>query len=148
LRLRPGITDPASIRFRNEASLLGQSEDPERTYVERILPEKLKLARDYARNASASWDLRLVLTTLAGLFSPARALESIVDRLAPYRFALGLALQSAAVLAANAFALLIRFDGHVPAAELATFLRVLPLVFVARLLWLHAFRQFHGAWRY
>ena len=148
LRLRPGITDPASIRFRDESQLLGQAEDPERTYVERILPEKLKLARHYARNASASWDLQLVVTTLASLFYPARTLEALVDRLAPYRFALGLALQSAAVLAAHALALLIRFDGRVPAAELATFLRVLPLVFVARMLWMQAFRQFHGTWRY
>src|SRR5262249_7178416 len=44
LRLRPGITDVASIRYRDESSLLDRAEDAERTYVERILPEKLKLA--------------------------------------------------------------------------------------------------------
>lgn len=65
LRVRPGITDLASIKYRDEASLLSLSNDPERTYVDEILPAKLALAREYVARASFGLDLRiLVLTAL------------------------------------------------------------------------------------
>ncbi len=148
LKIRPGITDLASIRYRDENNLLDQSGDPEATYIERILPEKLKLARDYVRKASMSYDLQLVLTTLACLLYPARAIERAVDRLSPYRFWLGLLVQSAAVVGAFVLAFEIRFDGRVPAEEAVMFWRVLPAVIVARLLWLNVFGLFHSVWRY
>lgn len=148
LRLRPGITDPASIRFRDESELLAASEDPETTYIERILPEKLRLARDYVRNASPAYDVQLVLTTLACLVYPARALERVVDLLMPWRMAIGVAVQVIAVLVSFALAHLVRFDGAVPAGDLQLALRVLPLLVVARIGWMHAFRLFHGVWRY
>ena len=64
LRVRPGITDPASIKFRHEAEILGRAADPEREYVERILPEKIRLAKDYVRQASFWYDIVLVLKTI------------------------------------------------------------------------------------
>ena len=67
LSARPGITDPASIRFRNESELLAEAEDPERLYVEVIMPMKLALAADYVRHASLIGDLRLILATLKTL---------------------------------------------------------------------------------
>ncbi len=63
LRVRPGITDPASLAFRNEAELLAQAPDPERAYRERILPAKLKLSADYADRATLWTDLRLIART-------------------------------------------------------------------------------------
>ena len=66
LRVRPGITDPASLAFRNEAELLAQEPDPERAYRERILPAKLQLSADYADSATLWTDLRLIWRT-AGL---------------------------------------------------------------------------------
>ena len=64
LAARPGITDPASIRFSNESELLGASADPEREYREKILPAKLALSKDYARRSSLSSDVALILRTL------------------------------------------------------------------------------------
>lgn len=64
LRVRPGITDPASIKFRHEAEILGRAADPEKEYVERILPEKLRLAKDYVRQASLWYDIVLVMKTI------------------------------------------------------------------------------------
>ncbi len=148
LKLRPGITDLASIRFRDESALLSQAEDAEAAYVQRILPEKLKLSRDYVRNASWTYDLQLLFTTLACLLYPARAVERVVDLLSPYRFWIGILVQSAAVTAAYLLAFEIRFDGRVPAAERAILANVLPVVLAARLLWLNAFQLFHGVWRY
>ncbi len=63
LSVRPGITDPASLKFRHEAELLAAAEDPEREYRERILPAKLRLSADYVRQASLWTDLKLVART-------------------------------------------------------------------------------------
>lgn len=60
LSARPGITDPASLAFRNEAELLAAAADPEREYLERILPAKLQISADYVRQASLWTDLRLI----------------------------------------------------------------------------------------
>lgn len=68
LSARPGITDPASLAFRNEAELLAKAADPEREYVERILPAKLQLSADYVRQASLWTDLRLIGRTALLLF--------------------------------------------------------------------------------
>ncbi|MGA4668884.1 sugar transferase [Propionibacteriaceae bacterium Y1923] len=64
LSVRPGITDPASIVYRNEQDELAAAEDPEQHYVEVILPRKVALYRDYVRTNSLLGDLRLILQTL------------------------------------------------------------------------------------
>jgi lipopolysaccharide/colanic/teichoic acid biosynthesis glycosyltransferase len=64
LTVRPGLTDPASIKYRDEASLLGASADPEGEYVGRILPDKIALARDYIAGATFLGDLAILARTL------------------------------------------------------------------------------------
>ena len=73
LRVRPGITDPASIKYRNEAEILGRAADPEKEYVERILPEKIRLGKEYARNSSLSLDFITILRTLHVVGRPKKA---------------------------------------------------------------------------
>jgi lipopolysaccharide/colanic/teichoic acid biosynthesis glycosyltransferase len=68
LRVLPGITDLASIKYRHEAEFLGGFENPEETYVRQVLPEKIKLAKEYVRQSSFLFDIRLILKTLIGLF--------------------------------------------------------------------------------
>lgn len=63
LSVRPGITDYASLRFRNEAEILRGSDDPDRAYLEKIAPEKLKLGLYYVRNRSLATDLKLITAT-------------------------------------------------------------------------------------
>lgn len=71
LSVRPGITALASIAFRDESTLLAHSADPERTYVEQILPAKLGHAQRYVRSRNLWLDLRIiVLTILAVLGRP------------------------------------------------------------------------------
>lgn len=65
LRDRPGITDPASLVFRHEDRLLAR-EDPERDYIERILPAKLKTSLAYAGQRTALSDLAVILSTVLG----------------------------------------------------------------------------------
>lgn len=64
LRLVPGITDPASVQFSREEEILRKAEDPERHYVEVIMPRKIELNLEYAKRANVWTDLRLILRTL------------------------------------------------------------------------------------
>src|SRR5215204_1126576 len=56
LQVSPGITDLASMHYRHEAELLGRSENPEDRYVKEILPEKIKLAKEYLHRSSFFFD--------------------------------------------------------------------------------------------
>ena len=64
LSVRPGITDLASIKYRDEATLLEEADDPERYYVDVILRDKIDLARTYVRTRSMPEDLRIIARTL------------------------------------------------------------------------------------
>jgi lipopolysaccharide/colanic/teichoic acid biosynthesis glycosyltransferase len=68
LSVRPGITDAASIMFRNENDLIDAADDPERRYVEKILPIKLQMYSDYVDDHSFAGDLRLMIQTIASVF--------------------------------------------------------------------------------
>jgi lipopolysaccharide/colanic/teichoic acid biosynthesis glycosyltransferase len=68
LRVLPGITDLASVKYRDEAEVLGRFEDPDAAYVRHILPEKIKLAKEYVRRSSLFFDMILILKTLLKLF--------------------------------------------------------------------------------
>lgn len=63
LDVRPGITDPASIKFRNENELMGQAEDPEKYYIEVIMQEKLRIYLEYIDNQSFLGDIALIFKT-------------------------------------------------------------------------------------
>ena len=63
LDVRPGITDPASIKFRNENELMEQAEDPEKYYIEVIMQEKIKLYLEYVEKHSFFYDLGLIFKT-------------------------------------------------------------------------------------
>ena len=65
LSVRPGISDPAAIAFRNEQDVLAAADDPERHYVEVILPQKVAMYLDYVRTRSFLGDLRVIVGTLA-----------------------------------------------------------------------------------
>lgn len=69
LQVRPGITDPASLRFRDEAVLLTGQEDPETYYLDSILPAKLQLNLDYLQRASFWQDIQIIFRTLFALIS-------------------------------------------------------------------------------
>ncbi|MGK7931003.1 MAG: sugar transferase [Microcystaceae cyanobacterium] len=64
LAVRPGITDLASIQFRNENDLLASVNDPETYYVETIMPQKLTLNLTYINQANLWNDLKIIFTTL------------------------------------------------------------------------------------
>ena len=74
LATRPGITDPASIVFRDEERLLGQVEETRREpyYLKEVLPRKLALNLEYLKNANLGYDLAILIRTAWRLVSPDR----------------------------------------------------------------------------
>ena len=68
LKLRPGITDLASLKYREEVEVLTQGDNVEETYIRRVLPDKIRLGKAYVRQTSLCFDLSLILRTLVSLF--------------------------------------------------------------------------------
>lgn len=68
LSVRPGITDFASLAFRNEGEILRGSSDPDGDYLKLIAPTKIQLGLQYARGVTAKTDLKIVLGTILALF--------------------------------------------------------------------------------
>ena len=63
LEVRPGITDLASIRYRNENELLEKTENPDKYYVEVIMRDKLRINLEYVKNHSFWYDIKLIFLT-------------------------------------------------------------------------------------
>lgn len=67
LLVQPGITDYASIEFRNESEILGESENPESKYINDIMPYKIELNIKYIKNISLYEDLKLITRTIKAI---------------------------------------------------------------------------------
>lgn len=68
LSVRPGITDPASLEYRDESAVLARAADPERTYVDVVMPAKLLRAAQYVDRMSLAGDLRVIGATVRALW--------------------------------------------------------------------------------
>jgi lipopolysaccharide/colanic/teichoic acid biosynthesis glycosyltransferase len=68
LSIRPGITDYASLKFPNEGEILKGSKDPDKDYMEKIHPEKMRLSLEYVRNRSFWLDIKLIFQTVWAIF--------------------------------------------------------------------------------
>lgn len=69
LQIKPGITDYASIEFSNENDILGRAENPEKIYIEEIMPKKLELNLKYISEQSMLTDLKIILRTIIKIVS-------------------------------------------------------------------------------
>jgi lipopolysaccharide/colanic/teichoic acid biosynthesis glycosyltransferase len=67
LSVMPGITDRASIEYKDENEILGRATDPEKAYIHEVLPMKLKYYIDYAQKRSIMLDFKLILKTLLAI---------------------------------------------------------------------------------
>lgn len=66
LKVRPGITDIASITFKNENDLLSQSPNPEDYYIQDIMPKKISLSLEYVKTRTLIKDIKLIFKTILG----------------------------------------------------------------------------------
>jgi len=64
LKVKPGITDYASLEYKNESEVLGEHKETEKMYIQKLLPKKLELAKKYTEELSFSTDLKLIFKTL------------------------------------------------------------------------------------
>lgn len=69
LSVQPGITDYASIKYRNENDILAKSDNPEQTYVKEIMPEKLQLNQQYVKEVSLFTDIKLIFLTFQAILT-------------------------------------------------------------------------------
>lgn len=69
LTVKPGITDYASIYFRNEVEILKGSDNPEKLYIEQILPKKIALNKHYIENNNLFTDIKIILKTILTIIS-------------------------------------------------------------------------------
>jgi len=69
LEVKPGITDVASLEFFNENDILAKAKDPEKTYINEIMPKKLKLNLVYIKEHNLLYDFKLILKTIGKIFS-------------------------------------------------------------------------------
>lgn len=69
LNVKPGITDPASIAFSNENELLSHVTDPEKEYIEKIMPKKISLNQTYIFQRSMVQDMKIMLQTIGKIIS-------------------------------------------------------------------------------
>jgi lipopolysaccharide/colanic/teichoic acid biosynthesis glycosyltransferase len=68
-QVKPGITDNASIEFRNEEEILSKSKNPYVTYMEEILPRKLTLYEEYVRTHTFLGDIKIILKTMGAIIT-------------------------------------------------------------------------------
>ncbi|MGO1368560.1 sugar transferase [Senegalia sp. (in: firmicutes)] len=64
LKIKPGITDLASIEYRDENTLLSDSNNPEETYIKEIMPRKIQLNVEYLRRFSIFYDIKIIIKTI------------------------------------------------------------------------------------
>lgn len=67
LSVKPGITSLASIRYRNENEILAQADDPDRCYIEKVMPDKLEIDLQYVDQASFLNDIKLIFSTFKAI---------------------------------------------------------------------------------
>ena len=148
LSLKPGITDIASFIYSNEEDVLKDKENLEEFYVHVLLPEKIRLAKEYLRKTSLKYDIKLILMTILKLIYPYRRINSIIETITPYRRWIVVLLQLFLFTFSNYLAFYIRFDGDIPSHEFELFLRYLPLLLIIRTAFLFFFSLDRGLWRY
>lgn len=68
LTVKPGLTDLASLKYINENEILSKSSTPEKTYIEEIMQEKLKLNMEYITKNNLWFDIQLIFKTIGKLF--------------------------------------------------------------------------------
>jgi len=148
LRVSPGITDLASLTFKDEEKVLKEKTDPEEFYIHVLLPEKIKMAKEYVRKASVLHDFKLILLTVLKLIYPHDAVATLIETFTPYRRPMVIGAQILIFALSSYLAFLIRFDADIPVSELRVFLKYLPVLLIIRVLMLFAFSLGQGLWRY
>jgi FlaA1/EpsC-like NDP-sugar epimerase/lipopolysaccharide/colanic/teichoic acid biosynthesis glycosyltransferase len=148
LEIRPGITDIASLTYSDEETILRDKPDPEKYYIHVLLPEKIRMAKEYVRHASLGYDLKLISLTLLKIIYPHDRVLDFITVLTPFRRPIVIGIHILIFALASYLAFFIRFDGKIPNSEFAAFLRYLPILVAIRIIFLFTFALDQGLWRF
>ena len=148
LKIRPGITDVASLKFRDEKESMEGKGNHEEYYAHVILPEKIKLAKEYLKKMSLWFDIKLILKTILSIIYPTHTINCAIEKLGSYRQPLAVFIQTLLFALSNYLAFFLRFDGNIPGREIGLFLKYLPLLLFLRIIFLFSFGLHKGLWRY
>lgn len=166
LKVRPGLTDLASLKYIDEAALLQGIDQPELMYRTTILPEKIKLAKLYVRRASLMLDMAIIAQTclhimripvivceLPELQYTVEPMSSsygsrITTTILQWRRPLIVMLDIGLIVLANYLAFWLRFDGTISPEEYERFMKMLPWLVGIRGVAFAVFRLNEGLWRY
>lgn len=168
LKVRPGITDPASLQFRNESDLMDSDADPEILYLDKILPEKLRINLRYLANASFWTDLVVIWLTIVTAIRPGMmtrfeslhggkhqmSLQNWIVQSGRHRLRgrrrllLKISTDAAMVVLAYFLAYFIRFEGDIPADELKGFVPCVAILLSLTLGSFYQFKLYKGLYEY
>jgi FlaA1/EpsC-like NDP-sugar epimerase/lipopolysaccharide/colanic/teichoic acid biosynthesis glycosyltransferase len=157
LTVSPGITDLASLEYRDESALLETVADPEQTYVTKILPDKIRLGRRYVESASLWLDVKLIASTALGVCASVsrasvwRHTAEATTRPSPADLLVKrtqLALDISILVFAFWFSYLVRFEFNLPPADRNAGLHQLPLVVLLQFVALTVTGVRMFVWRY
>jgi FlaA1/EpsC-like NDP-sugar epimerase/lipopolysaccharide/colanic/teichoic acid biosynthesis glycosyltransferase len=154
LRIKPGIFALTDLSWNADDASLERNREPEKEYLYRILPKRIELAREYARKASLRLDLVIACRCIWSVLQSCSSIvvleiaDGLLRRALPYRRLVVVLVQLLLIAAAHFVALLIRFEGEIPAEHAALFWKVLPLAVVCRVLLFQPLGLFSGLWRY
>ncbi len=165
LMVRPGLTDLASLKYIDEQVILGKAAKPEDEYTNKILPEKIRLAKLYIEHASFVFDLAVLAQTLLQLLGLRSVILKVTDRddhdevavfessvvfrlLSKYRRPIIITFDLALIVLAYYSAFWLRFDGQISSDATQLFLSTLPWLVLIRVIAFMVFRLNEGLWRY
>lgn len=146
LTVRPGITDLASLEYINEAKVLMNSANPRDEYINKILPEKIRLAMVYVDRASFFLNIKIIFKTLFRIIF-SRPLNWKNFKISPQGAAFFF-IDSLFGFASFYLAFLLRYDGAIPAEELSIIVYLLPFIFFARALGWCCCQFYSRLWEY
>ncbi len=148
LQMRPGITDISSLTHIDEEADLKDKSNPEEYYVNVILKEKIKLAKEYKKRSSIIFDLKLILFTLIRLVYQLLLNEKMVNFTLAYRRLVIISTHLIVFVTSCYLAFFIRFEGGIPATQINIFIKYLPVLVLFRIILLYIFSLDKGMWRY
>jgi FlaA1/EpsC-like NDP-sugar epimerase/lipopolysaccharide/colanic/teichoic acid biosynthesis glycosyltransferase/ActR/RegA family two-component response regulator len=165
LKVRPGLTDLASLKYIDEQAILKKAWRQEEEYTRHIRPEKIRLAKLYIEHASLFFDLAVIAQTILQLLGLRSVILKVSDRdnqdevaflddspllrLAwKYRRPLIVLLDIGLVVIANYCAFWLRFDGELSPEIWSVFMETLPWLLLIRGVAFAVFRLNEGLWRY
>ena len=145
LTVRPGITDPASQTFRNEKEILSRTANPEEEYINRLLPEKIRLSLVYLDRSSFLYDLNLLVKSIFKMdFKSALKGKNLISTQGAVFFLSDTALG----LTSFYLAYFLRFEWEIPSEQINVLLYLVPFIVISRGVAYLYFRFYSRFWEY